>query len=448
MSQADTPYAQRAARTRRAESCERRTLSVVSPKEGSEYAKNRPYLLCLGVNAGARVALALSLCAGLVAAVPVRAGGVERADGWRAVAPNAGRPRCRRPPQRRPVRCRRTGAAFPRRSRQCTAHALRGRVPRERQARTVPSAGRRAATRGGGASYVRARHGLRDRAGLPWVLALTAGGHVHALAAVRHVTSLNGIAFDTTGRLQAVCWSWASRAAVAAYSRASTAAGRCALLRAARRTWRAALSWPQTGSAPSRATSSLPMRSRVGCSRSRPTAAFGTSSIPGSRWAVQIAVESLGIVPPARASAFLADRRTPGNADPGHDAILRLSADDLLAAGVAPGDMLATLEGGGRRRSRFAARPRAPCARSPARRQERTPRGQSRSRPDPGVRPATTFSCTPRRLAAASYCPANRPSRSEVPAKRRIAPARQAGGHRFEPSIAHPARRMVEPFRL
>ena len=60
-----------------------------------------------------------------------------------------------------------------------------------------------------------------------------------------------------------------------------------------------------------------------------------------------IGVESIGFVPSARADAYLADRRSPGNANPGHDAILRLRADALRAAGVLPGDLLVALEGGG-----------------------------------------------------------------------------------------------------
>jgi hypothetical protein len=60
-----------------------------------------------------------------------------------------------------------------------------------------------------------------------------------------------------------------------------------------------------------------------------------------------IGVESTGFVPSASADAYLADRLSPGNANPGHDAILRLSASALRGAGVLPGDLLATLEGGG-----------------------------------------------------------------------------------------------------
>jgi hypothetical protein len=68
---------------------------------------------------------------------------------------------------------------------------------------------------------------------------------------------------------------------------------------------------------------------------------------PGQPAGGDIGVESLGIVPDARASAYLADRRTPGNANPGHDSILRIGAGALGQAGVLAGDLLVTLEGGG-----------------------------------------------------------------------------------------------------
>jgi hypothetical protein len=59
-----------------------------------------------------------------------------------------------------------------------------------------------------------------------------------------------------------------------------------------------------------------------------------------------IGVESLGIVPAALGDAYLSDRRSPGNKHPGHDAVLRVTSASLRAAGVAPGDLLVTLEGG------------------------------------------------------------------------------------------------------
>jgi hypothetical protein len=60
-------------------------------------------------------------------------------------------------------------------------------------------------------------------------------------------------------------------------------------------------------------------------------------------------VESAGFVPagfgPAW-SAYVADRRSPGNPHPGSDAVLRLSGTDLTAMDVRPGDLLVASEGG------------------------------------------------------------------------------------------------------
>lgn len=61
-------------------------------------------------------------------------------------------------------------------------------------------------------------------------------------------------------------------------------------------------------------------------------------------------VESAGFVPKpvggAGWNALLADRLTPGNAHPGDDVILRLSAASMASAGVRPGDLLVAGEGG------------------------------------------------------------------------------------------------------
>jgi hypothetical protein len=43
---------------------------------------------------------------------------------------------------------------------------------------------------------------------------------------------------------------------------------------------------------------------------------------------------------------YYADRKTPNNAHPGTDAVLRLSSADLSAAGVREGDLLVATEGG------------------------------------------------------------------------------------------------------
>ena len=60
-----------------------------------------------------------------------------------------------------------------------------------------------------------------------------------------------------------------------------------------------------------------------------------------------IGVESEGFVPSGftnQWSAYVADRKTPGNPHPGNDAILRLAGADLLAAGVQAGDLLVVSE--------------------------------------------------------------------------------------------------------
>ena len=61
-------------------------------------------------------------------------------------------------------------------------------------------------------------------------------------------------------------------------------------------------------------------------------------------------VESLGFVPAGFTSrggyVYYYDRATPGNPHAGTDHVLRLSSADLVAAGVADGDLLAATEGG------------------------------------------------------------------------------------------------------
>jgi hypothetical protein len=60
-----------------------------------------------------------------------------------------------------------------------------------------------------------------------------------------------------------------------------------------------------------------------------------------------IGVESEGFVPrDPHADAFLADRLTPGNRHPGDDVVLRIGAGALREAGVRPGDLLVSTEGG------------------------------------------------------------------------------------------------------
>jgi hypothetical protein len=61
-----------------------------------------------------------------------------------------------------------------------------------------------------------------------------------------------------------------------------------------------------------------------------------------------IGVESIGVIPVnvRDASAYLADRRSPGNRHPGTDSILRLTGTQVAHAGAQPGDLLIATEGG------------------------------------------------------------------------------------------------------
>ncbi|OLC24662.1 MAG: hypothetical protein AUJ02_10990 [Chloroflexi bacterium 13_1_40CM_3_65_12] len=62
-----------------------------------------------------------------------------------------------------------------------------------------------------------------------------------------------------------------------------------------------------------------------------------------------IGVESLGFVPTGLlrgGMVYYADRKTQGNPHPGTDSVLRLPSSDLVAAGVQEGDLLVATEGG------------------------------------------------------------------------------------------------------
>lgn len=62
-----------------------------------------------------------------------------------------------------------------------------------------------------------------------------------------------------------------------------------------------------------------------------------------------IGAETVGFVPAGFArgwSAYVADRRSPGNPHPGSDAVLRLSGADLAAMDVRAGDLVVVSEGG------------------------------------------------------------------------------------------------------
>lgn len=71
---------------------------------------------------------------------------------------------------------------------------------------------------------------------------------------------------------------------------------------------------------------------------------------PGLPKGGDIGVESVGFVPPGflrtGGAVYYADRATPGNPHPGTDHVLRLASVVLIDAGVRDGDLLAATEGG------------------------------------------------------------------------------------------------------
>ena len=76
------------------------------------------------------------------------------------------------------------------------------------------------------------------------------------------------------------------------------------------------------------------------------TGRFGHRLLVTARSGGDIGVESAGFVPPRAAAAYLADRFSAGNKHPGDNAILQLSAAELVQAGIQGGDLLIATEGG------------------------------------------------------------------------------------------------------
>ena len=163
------------------------------------------------------------------------------------------------------------------------------------------------------------------------------GQNTGSFANVIGVTSLNGIAFDTTGgfdhRLLATGPSGGKTVVVAIDCR-----GNVQVI---------------TKSAPVLEGGLAVAPSSFGSFGGDLIAPDGTVSVvtrPSLPTGGDIGVESVGFVPSgfmtSGGAAYLADRKTPGNPHPGTDAILRLSSTDLSAAGVRDGDLLVATEGG------------------------------------------------------------------------------------------------------
>jgi hypothetical protein len=185
-----------------------------------------------------------------------------------------------------------------------------------------------------------------EPAGRTGVLSITASGKVRRLAALQGVTTLDGIVFDSGG-------SFGGRLLVVGL----TAKGRGVLMtidcRGRSRTLTRTAPHMEGGLviAPpgfGALAGDLLAPDEVDGLLLALTPAGQVSDVVDLKEPAggDIGVESLGVVPAGPEDAYLSDRRSPGNRHPGHDVILRLSHASLRAAGVAPGDVLAALEGG------------------------------------------------------------------------------------------------------
>ena len=186
-----------------------------------------------------------------------------------------------------------------------------------------------------------------EPAGRTAVLAVTPAGRVRRLARVRGVKTLNGIEFDTAGRfggrlLVVGLTADGHGVLVTVDCRGQT---RVLTRSAPHLEGGLAIAPPGFGAFAGDLLAPDELDGRL--LALAPDGSVRDVVDPGQPAGGDIGVESLGIVPVGFAGAYLADRRSPGNPNPGHDAILRLTADALRAAGVAPGDLLVAVEGGG-----------------------------------------------------------------------------------------------------
>lgn len=128
-------------------------------------------------------------------------------------------------------------------------------------------------------------------------------------------------------------------------------------------------------------------------------AADGTASVvarPALPTGSDTGVESLGFVPPGfigrGGEVYYADRATPRNPHPGTDSVLRLSSSALSAAGVQDGDLLVATEGGA---AMVAVHCQASCTVLPVISTASTSHGEGHiaftiNQPSPGTSPSPT----------------------------------------------------------
>jgi hypothetical protein len=198
----------------------------------------------------------------------------------------------------------------------------------------------------GGCSFPRGTVYAIQPAGSAGIFSVSPGGRVRRFAEIRGVKTLNGIVFDTVGRFGRKLLVVGLTADAQGVVIAVDCRGQTRTLTRSAPHLEGGLAVAPAGFGAFGGDLIVPDEVDGRLLAVSPDGSVRDIADPGQPAGGDIGVESLGFVPSANADAYLADRLTPGNANPGHDAILQISADRLRSAGVAPGDLLAALEGG------------------------------------------------------------------------------------------------------
>jgi hypothetical protein len=178
------------------------------------------------------------------------------------------------------------------------------------------------------------------------VVAISASGRVRRLASLTLPGLIDGIAFDTTGRFGHRLLVTINAGFVTAVEAIDRHGVVSTITRVAPRVEGGIAVAPSTFGrfagdliAPSENTGQIFAITPGGRS-----SLLANSGLPHGG---DVGVESEAFVPrDPRADAFVADRLTPGNPHPGDDEVLRIRARALRNAGVRPGDLLVSTEGG------------------------------------------------------------------------------------------------------
>src|SRR5438128_251729 len=174
------------------------------------------------------------------------------------------------------------------------------------------------------------------------------GQNTTSFANVTSVTSLNGIAFDTTGAFDhklLVSGPSGSKIAIAAID----CNGGVQVINASAPVLEGGLAVAPSSFGTFGGDLIAPDELSGRVYAIAPDGTVATVATPSLPTGGDIGVESLGFVPPGfmrGGAAYYADRKTSGNPHPGTDSVLRASSSVLAGAGVQEGDLLVATEGG------------------------------------------------------------------------------------------------------